>query len=100
LIGKSSYQLEVLKDSTPQAVEEGKAYLNEKRISIALKDDCTEKYMLRLCVRLVHHTQRNYIGEHTRFVFVSKDADVLLKEDVVADASPRKNIESDLTQGV
>lgn len=43
LIGKSSYQLEVLKDSTPQAVEEGKAYLNEKRISIALKDDCTEK---------------------------------------------------------
>ena len=43
LIGKSSYQLEVLKDSTPQAVEEGKSYLNEKRISIALKDDCTEK---------------------------------------------------------
>ena len=30
LIGKSEYQLEVLKDSNPAAVEEGKRFIGEK----------------------------------------------------------------------
>ena len=91
LIGKSSYQLEVLKDSTPQAVEEGKAYLNEKRISIALKDDCAEKlYVEVVCEAGSSHSCAIISGEHTRFVYVSKDADVLLREDVVADASAQE----------
>ena len=37
LIGKSEYQLEVLKDSNPAAVEEGKRFIGEKRIDISLK---------------------------------------------------------------
>ena len=41
LIGKSEYQLEVLKDSCPEAVEKGKAYIAEKRISISLKENIT-----------------------------------------------------------
>ena len=32
LIGKSEYQLEVLKDCTPEAVEQGKQFIGEKRI--------------------------------------------------------------------
>ena len=32
LIGKSAYQLEVLKESTPDAVEAGKRFIEEKRI--------------------------------------------------------------------
>ena len=37
LIGKSEYQLEVLKDLTPEALEEGKKYVSEKRIDIQMK---------------------------------------------------------------
>ena len=37
LIGRSEYQLEVLKDLTPEAVAEGKQYISEKRITIELK---------------------------------------------------------------
>ena len=38
LVGKSDYQLEVLKDSNPDAVEKGKQYIAEKRITILLKE--------------------------------------------------------------
>ena len=37
LIGKSEYQLEVLRDCRPEAVEEGKQFIAEKRICISLK---------------------------------------------------------------
>ena len=43
LVGKSAYQLEVLRDVTPESVEAGKAYIDEKRITIGLKEDITEK---------------------------------------------------------
>ena len=36
LIGKSDYQLEVLRDCTPEAVEQGKRFIAEKRICISL----------------------------------------------------------------
>ena len=48
LVGKSAYQLEVLKDSTPKAVEEGKRFIDEKRISIALKPDIAEKLYIEV----------------------------------------------------
>ena len=43
LVGKSAYQLEVLKDSTPADVEQGKLFRADKRIRIALKDGFEEK---------------------------------------------------------
>ena len=43
LIGKSEYELEVLKDSTPEAVEEGKKMIASQCIDISLKKDITEK---------------------------------------------------------
>ena len=49
LIGKSEYQLEVLKDCTPEAVEEGKQMIAEPNcISIALKDDIEEKLYIEV----------------------------------------------------
>ena len=35
LIGRSEYQLEVLRDCTPEAVEQGKLFIAEKRICIS-----------------------------------------------------------------
>lgn len=46
LIGKSEYQLEVLKDLTPEALEEGKQYISENRIDIQLKEgECNKLYI-------------------------------------------------------
>ena len=47
LIGKSEYQLEVLKDCNPDAVEEGRRFIDEKRIHIALKDGIMLKFVVR-----------------------------------------------------
>ena len=38
IVGKSAYQLEVLRDMTPAALEEGKRFVDEGRISIGLKE--------------------------------------------------------------
>lgn len=47
LIGKSEYQLEVLKDSNPAAVEEGKRFIGEKRIDISLKRISRKSFISR-----------------------------------------------------
>ena len=43
LIGKSEYELEVLKDSTPEAVEEKEDDSTSQCIDISLKKDIAEK---------------------------------------------------------
>lgn len=48
MIGKSEYQLEVLKDSTPDVVEEGKRFIEEKRIHISLKENIEEKLYIEV----------------------------------------------------
>ena len=42
LIGKSDYQLEVLRDVTPDDVQRGKTFIDEGRIHIALKENIPE----------------------------------------------------------
>lgn len=79
LIGKSEYQLEVLKDSNPDAVEKGKQYIAEKRISIGLKENITEKlYIEVLCKAGGHEAKAIIAGGHTSFVYLSKDTEILL----------------------
>ena len=47
IVGCSEYGLEVLKDADEKAVADGRAYIDEKRISIDVKDGIEEKlYML------------------------------------------------------
>ena len=48
LIGKSEYRLEVLKDLTPKALEEGKKFIAEERIDIQLKTGITEKLYVEM----------------------------------------------------
>lgn len=87
LIGKSEYQLEVLKDSTPEAVEKGKAFIAEKRISISLKENITEKlYIEAICEGGGHTSKAVISGGHTNFVYVAKDDAVLLDKQSGAQA--------------
>ena len=79
LIGKSAYQLEVLKDCTPQSVEEGKTFLGEKRVNIALKPDIEEKLYIEVCCEAEGNQAVAIIaGGHTSFVYVARGEEVLL----------------------
>jgi len=70
LIGKSQYQLEVLRDLTPDALEEGKRYIAEDRIAIGLKPDIAEKLYVEVnCTAADGRRETAVIaGGHTRFV--------------------------------
>ena len=66
LIGKSEYQLEVLKDLTPEALEAGKQYVAEKRIDIQQKKGITEKLYVEITVTAGNQSQTAVIeGSHT-----------------------------------
>ena len=68
LIGKSDYQLEVLKDLTPETLEAGKRYLEEGRIDICLKDDIEEKLYVEVTTEGNGKSTTAVIaGSHTRF---------------------------------
>lgn len=84
LIGKSGYQLEVLKDCTADAVNQGKQYIDEKRICISLKENITEKlYIEVICEGLGKTSTAVIAGEHTYFVYLASGEDVLLDEQQV-----------------
>ena len=81
IIGKSEYQLEVLKDSCPEAVEEGKKLIDAQAIDIALKYGIEEKlYIEVICEAEGEKATAIISGGHTRFVYIAKGKKVLLDE--------------------
>ena len=69
IIGKSDYQLEVLKDLTPSTLEEGKRFIAENRISIKQKEDISEKlYVEIICTAGDKKASSVIAGGHTRFI--------------------------------
>ena len=48
LIGKSSYQLEVLRDVTPEAVAEARKMIDDRLIEIRLKQEISEKLYIEV----------------------------------------------------
>ena len=94
LIGKSEYQLEVLKDSTSDAVEAGKRFIDEKRISIALKQGITEKLYIEVVAEAEGEAATAIIaGGHTAFVYVARGEQVLLDKQT---ASEEENAEEEV----
>ncbi|WP_294632645.1 L-serine ammonia-lyase, iron-sulfur-dependent, subunit alpha [uncultured Bacteroides sp.] len=81
LVGKSEYQLEVLKDSTPEAVEEGKRFIEEKRIHISLKENIEEKLYIEVCCEALGERAVAVIaGGHTSFMYIERNGDILLQK--------------------
>ena len=88
LIGRSAYQLEVLKDCTPQAVDEGKRYIDEKRIRIALKEGIEEKlYIEAACQAGDDRATAIIAGGHTDFRRVERNGQVLLDKGLGSSAA-------------
>ncbi|WP_418698617.1 serine dehydratase subunit alpha family protein [Bacteroides sp.] len=91
LIGKSEYQLEVLKDSNPAAVEEGKRFIDEKRIQISLKDDIEEKLYIEVCCEAGKDKATAIIaGGHTTFIYMARNEEVLLNKQTAAAGTEEK----------
>ena len=86
LIGKSEYQLEVIKDLTPETLEEGKQYVSENRIDIKLKEGITEKLYIEMTCEAGGKKATAIISKtHTNFVYEEADGKVLLDKQVPAE---------------
>ena len=81
LIGKSEYQLEVLRDCNDEAVSRGQAFINENRINISLKDTTETLYIEVHCYSGEHHSTAIISGSHTNFIYLEHDGEVVLKAD-------------------
>ncbi len=80
LIGKSEYQLEVIKDLTPESLQAGKDYISDPHhIDIKLKEGITEKLYIEICCEADGHKATAIIaGGHTNFIYEERDGKVLL----------------------
>ena len=79
IVGKSEYNLEVLKESNDEAVERGRKYIAEERISVALKENISEKLYIEISCRAGENSSMAIIsGGHTNFIYEEKNGQVLL----------------------
>lgn len=81
LIGKSEYQLEVIKDLTPKSLEEGKKYICENRINIGLKPGkCDKLYIEVTCSAHGSRDKATAIiaRSHTHFIYEALNDKVTL----------------------
>lgn len=79
LVGRSEYQLEVLKDSDRYAVERGKRYIEEGHIHIGLEEDDDDKlYIHAICTAQGHEAEAIIKSHHTTFAYLRRDDNVLL----------------------
>ena len=91
LIGKSAYQLEVLRDLTPEALDEGRRFIEEGRIAIGLKKGISEKLYIEIIASAGKREVTAVIaGGHTRFVYAEprRLSDTRLAELVPEDGVP------------
>ncbi|MBQ9356108.1 MAG: serine dehydratase subunit alpha family protein [Prevotella sp.] len=69
LIGKSAYQLEVLKDLNAESLEAGKQFVSENRINIGLKAGKCDKLYVEVTASAGEKNSTAIIsGGHTRFI--------------------------------
>ena len=89
-VGRSEYQLEVLKDSKREDVERGRRFIEEDRITICLEEDDPDKLYIRaLCSGNGHEGEAIIKGGHTNFVYLRRDNNVSLdrRADITADTT-------------
>ena len=88
IVGRSEYELEVLKDANHAAVEEGKRMIDAKCIDVDLKYNITEKLYIEVEVFAGGASAMAIIsGGHTRFIHVSRCGEVLYSLDAASTAN-------------
>lgn len=82
LIGRSEWQLEVLRLCDRDAVERGRKYIAEGRINISLEEDDADKlYVNVLCSVGEHEAEARIKTHHTHFVYLRHDDETMLCDD-------------------
>lgn len=81
IVGKSEYGLEVLRDVSPDALEQGKRFIAEDRISISHCKNAPSNLHIEVDVEGGGHTACAVIsGSHTNFIYLAKDGETLLEK--------------------
>ena len=81
LIGKSEYDLEVLRDFNSDDLEEAKRYIDEKRINISVKENNIETlYIETVCYWGNENVKTIISGAHTFFSHIEKNGQVLVSK--------------------
>ncbi|MFI3297202.1 MAG: L-serine ammonia-lyase, iron-sulfur-dependent, subunit alpha [bacterium] len=76
-MGKSEYQLEVLKGCTPEMVENAEKMINDGIISISLKDTPERLYIETHCSAGNDRAVATIACNHTNFVYLAKNDDII-----------------------
>lgn len=95
LIGKSEYGLEVLKDLNPEALEQGKKMIDDKVMTVYLKQKITEKLYIEVLVSNGNDTAQVIISRnHTRFSHIQRNEEILLQldDEINGDISTEKSV--------
>ncbi|MBV5284017.1 MAG: serine dehydratase subunit alpha family protein [Paludibacter sp.] len=95
LIGKSEYGLEVLKDLSPEALEQGKKMIDDKVMTVYLKQKITEKLYIEVQVSNGNDTAQVIISRnHTRFSHIQRNEEILLQldDETNGDISTEKSV--------
>ncbi len=78
IVGRSEYQLEVLKDTTPQSVEEGKRMIDENRINVGLKEGVCDMLYIEVEAKAGDDRAVAIIsGSHTNFTYIQHNGEVI-----------------------
>ncbi len=86
LIGKSAYELEVIKDLTPESLAEAKQYIIDTPIEISMKEGISQKLYAEIIVEADGHRAVAVIAStHTHFIKLQQDEEVLLNEELKPD---------------
>ena len=81
LIGRSAYGLEVLKDLSPEGLAAGKAMVERKCISIALKEQVDKLYIEVVSHRGDEESRVVISHAHTHFSYIARNGEVLYNEE-------------------
>lgn len=98
LVGKSEYELEVLKDATPEWVEKGKQMIDKHCIEIKQKKESCDKLYIEATCTAGNDTATAIISHgHTHFIYIAKNDNVILNEDETIEMDGKaENIELSL----
>lgn len=98
IIGKSEYELEVLRDVCPDAVEKGKNFIAENRIKIVHAQDAPSNLYIDVTVEGNGKTVHAIISEsHTNFIYLENNGEVILKKETEAKKDDNKKEDVKLT---
>lgn len=97
LIGKSAYGLEVLRDVDSESLTNGKALIEKKCIQISLKEQVDKLYIEVICHYEEEFAKVIITKEHTHIVYIEKNNNVLLDQQIDASSENGKEEECNLT---